>query len=234
MTIRRFFVAAVLFAGSSALADGFSATLEMPISSGVFSVAGSLNYTITVMPDLVVGASLFPSYVNVAGGRFGLGARLGLAYVNRLTRSDDFYLDLYLGAGAGLSIVPSVTPVVDAGGGLYANKRFSIGTLYGGLDARLRFEGELQTSAHVYGAFKFPILDPLDVYAEADLGLIPSFGYELRLGMSYRFTPQVRVGAALSYGGRFSGGSGFTFTLNGQFTEKPGTLGTPGPGNYLP
>jgi hypothetical protein len=54
----------------------------------------------------------------------------------------------------------------------------------------------------------------------------PGFVYDLRAGLFYSFIPEFQLGVYTGYNG------GFSLGVSGKFTEKPGTLGTPG--NYLP
>ena len=117
-------------ASGAAFADGFSATLETPITFGngtQFSAGGSLNYSYEVMPNLFAGASLGGAY-NFSAGAGALGARVGVVYVAQLIDAPNTYVNAYVGAGANALVLPQpFSFAVDANAGLFARYGISQG-----------------------------------------------------------------------------------------------------------
>ena len=89
---------------SAAFADGFSATLETPISLTnpiQFTAGGSLNYSVETIKNLFVGASVGGAY-NFSAGAGALGARVGAVYVAQLLDAPNTFVNAYIGAGTKL------------------------------------------------------------------------------------------------------------------------------------
>ena len=235
---------------SAALADGFSATLETPIAFGnpvQFTAGGSLNYSLEVIPNLFVGASVGGAY-NFSAGAGALGARVGAVYVAQLLDAPNTFVNGYIGAGANVLIVPGpVSFGVDVSAGLFARYGISPGVrVYGGVDGEIGYvAGNVAPAASVYVGARFETIPNLSLYTQVGAGYNSikaanasgsslttlaagnaGFVYDLRGGLFYSLTPQAQIGVY----GAFNGG--FTIGLTAKFLEKPGTLGIAG--NYLP
>lgn len=237
---------------STALADGFSATLETPITFGnpvQFTAGGSLNYSLEVVPNLFVGASAGGAY-NFSVGAGALGARVGAVYVAQLLDAPNTFVNAYVGAGANVLIVPGpVSFGVDASAGLFARYGISPGVrVYGGADGEVGYNvssGSFVPAVSGYVGARFETIPNLSLYTQVGAGYnsikaanasgssltaLPignvGFVYDVRGGLYYSIAPQAQIGVY----GAFNGS--FTIGLTAKFLEKPGTLGIAG--NYLP
>jgi len=216
---------------SVALADGLSATLNVPILPG-FGIASSLNYTFNIADNAVLGGSISPSYNPIAG--FGLGSRVGGVYVFRLAEFDGGYIEAAVRAGINVALLP-ISPFVwslDTGLELFGTQQVDPNiVLYGRgkLTIPLAPGFASGTSVGLNTGLKFELAQDLDAYAE--LGLLYPFGlslsYDLTGSLYARLAPQVRAGVYTGFGS-----GGFKIGLAAEFIEKPQTIGTPG--NYLP
>jgi hypothetical protein len=234
-------IAGVLSLSAPALADGFSVTLDAPISPN-FSIGTGLNYSYEVIPNLFVGGSLNAVFVPSApsSAQFGLSTRVGAKYVVQLINTTNTYVNVYTGAGVDLQILPSPISVsADVNAGVFA--RYGVGNdvkLYGGIDGALGYNfsvGVLNPEISAYAGVKFEPIGALSLYAQGAVGYnnISSVGtsgaglvYDTRAGLYYDIVPQFRLGVYAGFNG------GFLLGISGQYTMKPGTLATPG--NYLP
>ena len=216
--------------GSSAGADGLSAELTLPLTP--FSVGAAVHYTYEVVPNLFVGGSLAAAFVPGPVNGFAAVGRLGTKYIVNLTDANNFKADAYVGAGANAIYAGAFIPSIDLNAGARGTFSISPGAkLYGGVDAvaGLAF---ISTGAvfapGISGYFggKLEPLTNLEVYAQTGVGFVGAFGYDLKLGAYYTVIPEVRLGASVGYDG------GFRATIGAQFSQKPGTLATPG--NFLP
>ena len=232
--------ATALGLASAALADGFSATLDVPIiPTNNFSVRLGLNYSLEVSPNLFIGASLNPSITPGAADVFGLSARVGAKYVLLLLKNSTTSVNAYVGAGLDATIIPAPFSIgVDVNAGIYAVTAIGGGfKLYGGADGEI---GYIFTGA---GAFVYSVIANVGVFFEPVTNLefrvqgtaaligvagLTGFGWGIGSSLYYTIVPQFKVGLTVSYG---SGGA-FVFGLGALFAEKPGTLGIAG--NYLP
>jgi hypothetical protein len=255
MNLKHFAITALSLVGLStgaALADGFSATLETPVTFAggtQFSVGGSLNYSYEVMPNLFAGASVGGAY-NFSAGGGALGARVGVVYVAQLIDAPNTFVNAYVGAGANALVLPQpFSFAVDANAGLFARYGISQGVrLYGGVDGEVGYNfvnGSFVPAVSGYGGVRFEAIQNLSLYAQGGVGYnnikaanasgsslttLP-FGnvgvvYDLRAGLYYAIAPQAQIGLYTSYNGSFTVG------LTAKFLEKPNTLGIAG--NYLP
>ncbi len=237
---------------SAAFADGFSATLETPITLTNpvnFTAGGSLNYSLELMKNLFVGASVGGAY-NFSVGAGALGARVGAVYVAQLLDAPNTFVNAYIGAGANVLILPSpVSFGVDASAGLFARYGISRGVrIYGGVDGEVGYN--VSASSFVpavsgYVGARFEAITNLSLYTQfgagynsikassasgSSLTALPvgnvGFVYDVRGGLFYSIAPQAQIGVY----GAFNGS--FTIGLTAKFLEKPNTLGIAG--NYLP
>jgi hypothetical protein len=234
-------LAGLLAVSAPALADGFSATLDLPISPN-FSIGTGLNYSYEVIPNLFVGGSLNLAFVPNApsSAQFGLSTRVGAKYIMQVIDANNTYVNVYTGAGLDLQILPSPISVsADVNAGVFG--RYGIADfvkVYGGMDGALGYNfsaGVLNPEISAYGGLKFEPIGALSLYAQAGVGYnsISSVGtsgagfvYDIRTGLYYDIVPQFRLGVYTGFNG------GFLLGISGQYTMKPGTLATPG--NYLP
>ena len=237
---------------SAAFADGFSATLETPITltnPTTFSAGGSLNYSLEVMKNLFVGGSVGGAY-SFSAGTGALGARVGAVYIAQLLDAPNTYVNAYVGAGANVLILPSPLAFsVDASAGLFARYGISRGVrIYGGVDGEVGYN--VSASSFVpavsgYVGARFEAITNLSLYTQfgagynsikaanasgSSLTALPfgnaGFVYDVRGGLFYSIAPQAQIGVYGAYNG------GFTIGLTAKFLEKPNTLGIAG--NYLP
>ncbi len=234
-------LAGLLALNAPALADGFSVTVDAPISPN-FSIGTGLNYSYEVIPNLFVGGSLNLVFVPSApsSAQFGLGTRIGAKYIMQVIDTSKTYVNVYTGAGVNLQILPSPVSVsADVNAGVFG--RYGVADfvkIYGGMDGALAYNfsvGALNPSISAYGGLKFEPIGALSLYAQAGVGYnnISSVGtsgaglvYDIRAGLYYDIVPQFRLGVYTGFNG------GFLLGISGQYTMKPGTLATPG--NYLP
>lgn len=234
-------LAGLLAVGTPALADGFSATIDVPILPN-FSIGTGLNYSYEVVPNLFVGGSLNLAFVpNLpSGSQFGLSTRVGAKYIMQVINTNNTYVNVYTGVGLDLQILPSPISVsADVNAGVFA--RYGVGNdvkVYGGMDGALGYNfsvGVLNPEISAYAGVKFEPIGALSLYAQAGVGFnsISSVGtsgagfvYDIRTGLYYDIVPQFRLGVYAGFNG------GFVLGIGGQYTMKPGTLATPG--NYLP
>jgi hypothetical protein len=231
-----------LFAVSApALADGFSVTVDAPISPN-FSIGTGLNYSYEIIPNLFVGGSLNAVFVPSlpSGSQFGLSTRVGAKYIMQVINTTNTYVNVYTGAGLNVQILPSPISVsADVNAGVFA--RYGVGNdvkLYGGMDGALGYNfsvGQLNPEISGYAGVKFEPIGALSLYAQGAVGYnsISSVGtsgagfvYDARAGLYYDIVPQFRLGVYAGFNG------GFLFGIGARYAMKPGTLATPG--NYLP
>jgi hypothetical protein len=244
-------VSSAALASGSALADGFSVTLETPVTFNptTFSAGGSLNYSLEVIPNLFVGASAGGVY-NFSAGAGALGVRVAGIYVAQLLDAPNTFVNAYVGAGTNVLVVPGpVSFGVDANAGFFARYGLSPAVrIYGGADGEVAYNfgsGSFIPAVSGYAGARFEAIPNLSLYLQGGVGYnsikaanasgssltaLP-FGnsglvYDLRAGLYYAFAPQVQLGFYSAYNG------GFTIGLTAKFLEKPGTLGIAG--NYLP
>jgi hypothetical protein len=224
---------------SSAAADGFSATVGVPVTP-VFGVGAALNYTYEISPNWFVGGTLGASYVPVATTPFAVSTRVGTKYIFNLTDTTDLKADAYVGAGVNAFFGSATFFSADVETG--AKATFSVSPMakvYGGIDAGLSIplaSGSATTyvlgSVFTYVGGKLEPVKDVEVYAQAGFGYATLFGlsggtsYDLGLGAYYSLTPEFRLGASVGFNGDFRAG------INLQYVQKPGTLATPG--NFLP
>ncbi len=236
MNIKRtiLITATALGLSSAALADGFSATLEMPIiPTSTFSIGLGLNYSVQVAENLFVGASLKPAVGFNPAFAFSLGARVGAKYVVVLLKDSASLVNGYIGAGVDAGILPAFSIAADVNAGVYGITGLGGGfKLYGGLDGMVGYN--FTASALGYdvsakiGVFVEPISN-LELRVEGGVGIDPvGFNWGIGSSLYYTFVPQFKAGLSVAYG---SNGA-FVFGLGALFAEKPGTLGIAG--NYLP
>ena len=224
---------------STAFADGFSGTLNVGSQDGGFSIAGGLNYSIEVSPNIFVGASLNPSvYPGLPNNQFSLGARVGAKYVILLTKNATTSMNAYVGTGINLQVIPSPIGVsMDINAGLDNYSLISKGIkIYGGVDTKLIYfisAGSFGFDLAGYGGLFFEPITNLEARVQIGAGFGGSFSggsafrWNAETSVYYAFVPQVKVGMNLGYGS-----NGFSIGLGVLFTEKPGSLGIAG--NYLP
>ncbi len=239
MNLKRAFLLTVTALGlsSAALADGFSATLEVPIVP-TFSAKLGLNYSLEVSPNLFIGGSLNSTITPGATNVFGLTARVGAKYVLLLLKNSTTSVNAYLGAGVNASVIPAPFTIgLDLNAGINAITAIGGGfKFYGGVDGVV---------AYVFtgGAFVFSLAANAGVFFEPVTNLefrlqglvalvgtagLTGFGWGVGSSLYYTIVPQFKVGLTAAYG---SSGA-FVFGLGALFAEKPGTLGIAG--NYLP
>jgi hypothetical protein len=243
-------LAALGLSSAPALADGFSASLEVPILPS-FSVSGTLNYSFEVVPNLLVGATIGGAY-NFNAQVGGVGGRVGVVYVAQLLDADNTFVNAYVGAGANVIYViasaSGLSFAADANAGVFARYGISRAVrIYGGVDGAVGFNftgNQFIPVVSGYAGVRFEPITNLILYVQGAAGLndikvanfngsslitnltAPGFVYDLRAGLFYSFIPEFQLGVYTGYNG------GFSLGVSAKFTEKPGTLGTPG--NYLP
>ncbi len=236
---------------SPALADGLSASLEVPILPQ-FSVGGTLNYSYEVIPNLFLGGSLGGTYA--FGAQVGaIGGRVGGVYVIQLLDADNTFVNAYVGAGTNVLyvITPAASAVsvsADANAGVFARYGISqAARIYGGVDGAAAYNfsaGQFVPVVSTYAGFRLEPVSNLQIYIQGAVGLngikaastsgsnlfngagAAGFVYDVRAGLYYAIVPQVQVGLYTGFNG------GFSIGLSAKFVEKPETLATPG--NYLP
>lgn len=213
---------------STALADGFSLTLDAPLHPR-FGIAGSINYTHLVTNNLLLGASLKPAF---QAGQFGLSARAGVKWLQSLYQDRSTNADFYLGLAGEASLLPAFGWAAEANGGVYLNTALSPQVkLETGLNGLARYAGnQLAPQIGGFVGFKFDVISDVDLYArlEADYAFTnQKLDYAARVGFYFTPNPQFRIGGSGGYGS-----SGWEVRMSAQFVQEPGTPGTPG--SYLP
>jgi hypothetical protein len=223
-----------------ALADGFSATIDLPVSP-VFSLGAGLHYSTEIIPNLFVGGSLNLGFTPSlpAASQFGVSARVAAKYIIQVLSADNTFVNIYAGAGFEAALLPASSVSTDLNAGFVA--RYGISQLlkvYGGMDGTLAYNfsvGQFNPQISGYAGLKFEPLAGISLYTQAALGFngiatVDSFGsgllFDTRVGLYYDLIPQFRLGFYAGYNG------GFVFGIGGQYSLKPGTLAIPG--NYLP
>jgi hypothetical protein len=241
MNIKRVFAitAAALAISSAAYADGFSATLDVPIvPTTQFSVRLGLNYSLEVTKNLFIGASLNGSYTPSNTNQFGLNARLGAKYVLLIAKSANTIFNGYIGAGANANILPQpfgISADVVAGlDGVFGLSQLV--KLYGEINGKASYDFTASVFGYqadaTLGVFLEPIQN-LEFRVQGTVGIVgvanaSSFFWLANSSLYYTIVPQFKLGVIVGYG---SSGA-FTFGVGALFVQKPGTLGLPGA--YLP
>jgi hypothetical protein len=231
-----FFTTAALTA--PALADGFSGTLVAGSQGGLFSIAGGLNYSVEVAPNLFLGGSLNPVVAFTNPTAFGLNARLGGKYVLLVTKSASTNVNAYVGAGTNISFAAQPIAVsADINAGLDGWNTIATGVkLYGGLDGNLSYGFTSNTFGYdiaAYGGVFFEPIRNLEARLQGSVGYGGVFNgagglrWNAESSLYYTFVPEAKVGVNVGYGS-----SGFSVGLGFLFAQKPGSLGIAG--NYLP
>lgn len=235
-----FLCASLVVAVTPALADGFSATVDLPISPA-FSVGAGLHYSAEVIPNLFVGGSLnlgfTPSFP--ANAQFGVDARVGAKYIIQVLSADNTFVNVYVGAGLNVALLPASSFAADINAGFLARYGFSQSLkAYGGIDGALAYNfsvGQFSPQVSGYAGLRLEPLAAISLYTQAALGFngiatVDSFGtgllFDARVGLYYDIIPEFRLGFYAGYNG------GFVLGIGGQYSMKPGTLAIPG--NYLP
>jgi hypothetical protein len=241
MNIKRVFAVAVtaFVVSSAAYADGFSATLDVPIvPTNQFSVRLGLNYSLEVTKNLFIGASLNPSFTPSNTNQFGLTARVGAKYVVLIAKSAESIFNGYVGAGATANILPQPFGIsADINAGL--DGVFGLGAgfkLYTELNGKAGYDFTASVFGYqvdaTLGIFVEPIQN-LEFRLQGSGGILgiantSNFFWLASSSLYYTIVPQFKLGVTAAYG---SSGA-FVFGLGALFAEKPGTLGIAG--NYLP
>lgn len=214
---------------SAALADGLSATLNVPVLPG-FGISGSLNYTANIAENAVVGIRLLPSYTPSTG--FAFGTRLGAAYVLKLTEFEGGYAEAAVRAGVNFGIAPAFSWSLDTGAELFATGRIASDLVaYGGATLTLPLLPSFANPVTLgtYAGLKLELTKDLDAYAETNVSI--PFGGSVSFDLTGSLYATLASGARLGlYTG--IGSAGFKIGLAADLVEKPQTIGTPG--NYLP
>lgn len=235
-----FLCASLAICVTPALADGFSATLDLPITP-TFSVGAGLHYSTEVTPNLFVGGSLNLGFTPSlpAASQIGIDARVGAKYIVQVLSANNTFVNVYVGAGFNFAILPSSSFAADINAGFVARYGLSEAVkAYGGMDGAVAYNfsvGQFSPQISGYAGLKFEPLGGVSLYTQAALGLnsiasVESFGtgvlFDARVGLYYDLVPQFRLGFYAGYNG------GFVLGIGGQYSMKPGTLAIPG--NYLP
>jgi hypothetical protein len=232
--------ASLALGAAPALADGFSATIDLPVLPA-FSVGAGLHYSTEIIPNLFVGGSLNLGFTPSlpAASQFGVSARVGAKYIVQVLSANNTFVNVYAGAGFDASILPTSSFSVDLNAGFVA--RYGISQdikVYGGMDSALAYNfsvGQFSPQISGYAGLKFEPLAGISLYTQAALGFnsiatVESFGtgllFDTRVGLYYDIVPEFRLGLYAGYNG------GFVLGIGGQYSMKPGTLAIPG--NYLP
>jgi hypothetical protein len=221
-----------------ALADGFSATLEGGSDGGLFSTRASLNYSMEIIPNTFIGASLQPAVLwNVPGTQFAVGARVAAKHVFLITKDFTTSVNAYIGTGINLFVVPAFAVGADINAGLDGYKVIGTGIkVYGGLDTALNYNFTSSAFGYnlsAYGGLFFEPVRNLEARVQGGVGFGGSFSggsaftWKAESSIYYTFMPQFKLGANIGYGS-----NGFSIGLGLLFAEKPGSLGIAG--NYLP
>jgi hypothetical protein len=239
-------VGAAACLSSAAFADGFSTTLDVPIvPTQNFSVRLGLNYSLEVVKNLFIGASLNPSYTpSDTANPFALKARVGAKYVLLLAKTSSSILNASIGAGVNASILPSPFGLAaDINGGL--DGVFGLGggfKLYGEMNGRVSYEFTPGLFGYfadtTLGVFVEPIQN-LEWRLQGTVGVTGAFNNTAALlswiaesSLYYTIVPQFKIGAIVGFGATGANQGVFTFGIRALFVEKPETLGLPGA--YLP
>lgn len=233
---------------SSALADGFSASIDTPIFQGSyfnFSVGSSLNYSLEVAPRIFVGASLNPGFIfdQASNPVFSLSARVGAKYVMSIVKTSSLFVDVPIGIGVDIGILPSPVSVSsDVNAGVNINYviapnlkvlaaangklgyNFSVGSLY-------------YSAGGTVGLFFEPVKS-VELFARGEAAITGNFSntasfatYSLIGGAYYTIVPQFKLGLYVGYNNSFANvftNGGFVVGLRGLFVIKPGSLGVEG------
>ncbi len=234
--------------GSSALADGFSASVDAPVFQGNqfnFSIGGSLNYSIEVIPRLFVGASLSPKFVinpNTGVGAFELNSRVGAKYVISIVKTSSLFVDVPIGMGVDVAIVPAVDVVADFNAGININYVIMpnlkvLAAASGKLGYGFTVGNLFYAASGTAGLFFEPVKS-IELFVRGEAGTSGSFNssstnstYSIIGGVYYTFVPQFKLGLYVGYNNLFSNvftNGGFVVGLRGLIALKPGSLGIEG------
>lgn len=232
---------------SSAFADGFSASVDAPIFQGNqfnFSIGSSLNYSLEVAPRIFVGASLSPSFVinpNTGVGTFSLGSRVGAKYVASIVKTSSLFVDVPIGIGVDVLLVPNINVAADINAGINVNY-----VIQPNLKVLAAASGKIgydfSAGSLVYGAggtlgLFFEPVKSIELFARGEAGIGGTFSgassstYSLIGGVYYTFVPQFKLGLYVGYNNSFSNvftNGGFVVGLRGLIALKPGSLGIEG------
>jgi hypothetical protein len=233
--------------GSSALADGFSASFDAPIFQGNqfnFSVGASLNYSIEVAPRIFVGASLSPNFVinpNTGVGTFALGSRVGAKYVASIVKTSSLFVDVPIGIGVDVLILPNISVAADINAGVNVNYVIQPNLkVLAAASGKLGYDftaGSLLYAANGTVGLFFEPVKSVELFARGEVGANGTFNsaasttYSLVGGVYYTFVPQFKLGLYVGYNNSFSNvftNGGFVVGLRGLIALKPGSLGIEG------
>ena len=234
--------------GSSALADGFSASIDAPVFQGNqfnFSIGSSLNYSLEVAPRIFVGASLSPSFVfdQAANPVFSLAARVGAKYVMSIVKTSSLFVDVPIGIGVDVGILPSpLSASADVNAGVNINYVITpslkvLAAAYGKLGYSFTAGSLFYGAGGTAGLFFEPVKS-VELFARGEAGVNGNFSsitsvatYSLVGGAYYTFVPQFKLGLYVGYNNSFANAftnGGFVVGLRGLIVMKPGSLGVEG------
>ncbi len=225
---------------SPALADGFSANLNVGILPSPFSIGTSLNYTYSLTDNVVVGGRLGAA---TDFASIGLNSRLGIVYVQNIQKSSNSFVNFYADSGVDFSFFPATnsTFVISPDITLGIDSAFGIApalkALMGASATAYYIQTFAATNSGVFGlglgayvGLRYEPSNQIEFNTEAHLNLYPLssnvLAYNIGASLYYAIIPQIKMGLYTGYNG------GFYIGLGGQYVDKPGTLGTPG--NYMP
>jgi hypothetical protein len=236
-----------LVLSSSAFADGFSASVDAPVFQGSqfnFSIGGSLNYSIEVMPRLFIGASLSPKFVinpNTGVGAFELGSRVGAKYVVSIVKTSSLFVDVPIGLGVDVLILPAVDVTADINAGININYVIMPNLkVLAAASGKLGYDftvGNLSYGANGTAGLFFEPVKSIELFARGEAGVTGNFNggslatYSIIGGVYYTFIPQFKLGLYVGYNNLFSNvftNGGFVIGLRGLIALKPGSLGIEG------
>jgi hypothetical protein len=232
---------------SGAFADGFSASVDAPVFQGNqfnFSIGGSLNYSIEVMPRLFVGASVNPQFIfdSAANPVFSLSARVGAKYVLSIVKTSSLYVDVPIGVGVDVGILQAFTVAADVNAGINVNYVVApnlkvLAAAYGKLGYNFTASSLGYGAGGTVGLFFEPVRN-IELFARGEAGIAGNFSggaspanYSIIGGAYYTFVPQFKLGLYVGYNNSFANAftnGGFVVGLRGLFVMKPGSLGVEG------
>ena len=220
---------------SAVRADGFSATLNTSLPS--FSASLGLNYTLEVIPNLVVGGGISGFY----GQPYPqIGFQFGALYDQKLMLNADTTLEFYAGARVAGLVVPYLpfSAWFEPNAGVsaefvVADKTKVLGNLDLVFYVPLTETAVFEFSGNLGVGLKYALFENLELSAILSGSyfvagsVLSQTNFSILTKILFTVFPEVKLGTSFDVSFSSTGKTNFSISIFGWLTENPGTLGTP-------